>query len=233
MTSIAVQLCNINKCTVLCCCCFVYFLNEKETFCSELQRNVTRDLCVTDPRLCLRENDATVWPCSNKALLKLAANVLVLPVGPKLKLRHLSKLASINFGRQLPLSSPKTMQTARHSISSACNGNMMLDMNEDVDIFTENTVAYVMEQNHEEEDFNFLFNSTNLIPLTINSQRPLTPLYYSKKWRDKREERGTAMLKYISGCHSGSLTHENCGSFTWPANPTFLKTIQKHRYKHA
>ena len=180
-----------------------------------------QDLYVTDPRLCLRENDATVWPYSNKALLKHAANVLVLPMGPGLKLRHLSKLASINFGRQLPLSSPKTMLTARHSISSACNGNTMLDMNEDVDIFTENTTGYIVEQTHEEEDFNFLFNSAKLIPLTINFKKPPTPLYYSEKWTDKREERGTATLKCISGHHSGNLRDENCGSFTWPANPTF------------
>lgn len=67
--------------------------------------------------------------------LKHAANILVLPMGPGLKLQHFSKLASITFGRQLPLSSPKTMPTARCSISSLQNGIMMLDMNEDIDIF--------------------------------------------------------------------------------------------------
>lgn len=105
--------------------------------------------------------------------------------------RHLSKLASINFGRQLPLSSPKPTLTARHSISSVHNGNTMLDMNEDVDIFTENTTGYIVSGTDpwKRRILAFFLIVQNLVPLTINSKRPLTSWYHSEKWKDKRGQR--------------------------------------------
>lgn len=102
------------------------------------------------------------YASGHKALLEHAANVLVPPMGPGLKLSHLSKLTSINFGRQPPSSSPNPILTARQNISLMHNGDTMLDMNDDVDVFTENTIGYIEEQTHKEEDFSFLFNWAKL-----------------------------------------------------------------------
>lgn len=142
-------------------------------------------------------------------------------MGPGQKARDLSKLVSVDFGIPLPLSSHKLMLTARH------NSSVMLDMNEDVDISTENTVVW------KRKILAFFLIVENSVPLIINPKRSLTPWYHSEKWKDKREEQGTATLRCSTRHHCRSLRNESCGSFTCPANSTFLKPDLKHRCWHA
>lgn len=137
---------------------------------------------------------------------------------PGLKPRNLTKLAPISFGRDswLPLSSPKETLTARHRFSTVHNGKMMLDMNEDIGTFTKTTTGYIGTGiDPRRRGFQgFFLKARNSDSLIIDSIQAQTCSYHSKSWKDKMNERGTTMLRIITGYRSRSQRDENCGSST-------------------
>jgi len=90
---------------------------------------------------------------------------------------------------------------------------MILDMNEDVAIFTESTSGYTVSgtDSWKRRILAFFLIAQNLVPLPLSSNAYPTSWYHSEKWKEKREERGTATLRCISRHHSASQEMRTAG----------------------
>lgn len=88
---------------------------------------------------------------------------------------------------------------------------------------TENTTGYIVEQTHEEEDFNFHFDSAKLTPLTINSKRAFNTFVLQQEWTDKREGRWDSS----TSMHQWVMEQEPDGQELWDFHLTCQSYLSK------